>query len=121
MLSEHEFIVAVRDKIFPNAVEIERLCVELFNKKYQPGIGRSGFAGTNEYDWTIQMLKTSINILQKLYNEKGDNIMANTKHCGLCGKMHRVDIKCDMEIGAEAFFDRNIEAMKAALESLKGK
>ena len=44
MLSEHEFIVAIR-KLYPQVCELEKECLELFNEKYPPGRGGTGLRG----------------------------------------------------------------------------
>jgi len=73
MLSEHEFVVAIRDRIYPKIVEIERECIQLYNKKYYPGIGPTGFSCSciNEYDYSIQLLESIMSLLQKLDYKKG--------------------------------------------------
>jgi hypothetical protein len=69
MISEHEFVVAVRDKIYPKAREIESLCLEIFNKHYSPGRGPTGLSGNGEISWTIQYLKSSIAFIERLDKE----------------------------------------------------
>jgi len=70
MLSNHEFVVAVRDSIYPKVVELENECLQLFNKQFSPGRGPTGVSGTNEFTWTIDLLKSSISFLERLAKEQ---------------------------------------------------
>jgi len=66
MLSKEEFYKAVADNLYPKAREIENELLELFNKKYILGRGETGLTGSDEIDFTIGLLQSSINFLKKL-------------------------------------------------------
>lgn len=66
MLSEHEFITAVRDEIYPAVRSVENSCLKLFNRQFSPGRGPTGLIGMNDIDETIQLLGSSIAFLRRL-------------------------------------------------------
>lgn len=70
MLSNHEFVIAVRDSIYPKVVGVESECLQLFNKQFSPGRGPTGLPGSNEFTWTINLLKSSISFLERLAKEQ---------------------------------------------------
>jgi len=65
MLSEHEFVLAIRE-IYPKVRELESQVLDLFNKKFVPGRGMTGLSGRNEYDFTIGYLKSMIAMLEAI-------------------------------------------------------
>jgi len=66
MLSQHEFYKEIDENLFPKAQELEDECLKLFNKKFPPGRGQTGLTGSNEIDFTIGLLKSSINLLEAI-------------------------------------------------------
>jgi len=71
MLSNHEFVVEVRDKIYPVVSKIEHEVLQMFNRQFCPGRGPTGFRGTNELDWTIDLLGSARTMLIRLGQEQG--------------------------------------------------
>jgi len=69
MLSNHEFVIAVRDSIYPKVVEIENECLQLFNKQFSPGRGPTGVRGGNELTWTLDLLRSSVSFLERFDKE----------------------------------------------------
>lgn len=47
-----------------------------------------------------------------------EDVIANMKHCCVCGKAHRVDENCKV---ADDFFKRNKKAIKGAFKLLQDK
>ena len=77
MLSNHEFVTAVRDEIYLDVVKLEKKCLELFNKQYVPGRGPTGFYGNNEVAFTIQLLLSSASLLKRIAIEQKINLPEN--------------------------------------------
>jgi len=69
MLSNHEFVTEVRDKLFPVIRGIEKSCLDLFNKEFCPGRGPTGVVGSNEVAWVINYLMSAAAILRRLAQE----------------------------------------------------
>ncbi|OGM10624.1 hypothetical protein A2Z67_00010 [Candidatus Woesebacteria bacterium RBG_13_36_22] len=70
MLSNHEFIKAIENSIYPKAAKIENECLQLFNKQFLPGRGPTGLTGRDELAWTIGLLKSSVSFLERLAKEQ---------------------------------------------------
>jgi len=71
MISQHEFIIAVRDDIWPRIQKLEEDCLYLFNKAFPLGRGPTGVTGNSEIEWTIQLLNSCENLLKRLAIETG--------------------------------------------------
>ncbi len=71
MISEHEFVTAVRDRICPSVREVEDACLALYNRAFSPGVGPTGLTGSGEIDETIQRLTVSATLLQKIAKHHG--------------------------------------------------
>ena len=69
MLSEHELVTAVETKLYPQTQQIESICRALFNKQFSPGRGPLGMCGSNELDFTLQLLGSATAYLRRLANE----------------------------------------------------
>jgi hypothetical protein len=75
MLSNDEFVTTVEINLYPKAREIEATCLKMFNKQFSPGRGETGLRGSNELDFTICYLQSSINFLKKLAKEQNIKIV----------------------------------------------
>lgn len=69
MLTNHEFLIEVIQEIYPKVKSIEADCLQLFNKQFNPGRGPTGLTGTNELDWTVQLLRSSALLLDRIAME----------------------------------------------------
>jgi hypothetical protein len=71
MLSNHEFVIAVRDIIYPKVRHLEEDCLELFNKHFTPGRSQTGVRGCNEIDFTIAYLESAARLLRAVGDDMG--------------------------------------------------
>ena len=70
MLSEHELVVAIRESIYPKIKELDKECLNLYNKKYPMGRGLTGVTGYDELDWSISLLNSCVSFLESF--KKGE-------------------------------------------------
>ena len=64
MLSEHEFVTEVRDKLYPRIRQLESDINDLYNRHYT--CGPTGVYGHTEVQWSIDLLEAAKCMLMRL-------------------------------------------------------
>ena len=71
MLSNHVLCEAIDTEIYPKAKEIQKLVFDLYRKQFAGRIlGPQGLTGSNELDFTIQILNGTISLLKAIAKEQ---------------------------------------------------
>ena len=82
MLSEHEFVVKVREKFLPKAIKMDAKATALFCKT----VGRTGPTGirgdNNDVNVTIQLLRASANMLESSAIRYGISVVSQNGRTG---------------------------------------
>jgi hypothetical protein len=71
MLSNHTLCETVENNLYPRAKQIQQLVVDLYHKQFATSFpGPQGMTGSNELDYTIQLLDGAINLLLDIAREQ---------------------------------------------------
>ena len=69
MLSEHEFVCAIRDDVYPLAKKLEEVSLALFLRQYPGSRGPTGMTGLNELGWSVSLIKSSLSFIKRLSDD----------------------------------------------------
>jgi hypothetical protein len=104
MISEHEFVLKIRDDLYPRIKQVERDALTMFNQcfpKAEWKAGETGLTGDTEVEWSIQLLQSSARFLDESRKHGFDEFTCNPTFVDLHLRIRRIEAE------ALELFNRN--------------